>query len=112
MYEPSIRVPMFVRYPAVVRAGQVDTQYMVLNNNVSHTILDYSSVERPKAIEGRGESWLRIIEDTNVDWRSSWMYEYFEYLGYHCVGQLWGVRTNRWKLTHYIQEPQGFELLI
>ena len=110
MYEPSIRVPMLARYPAAIRPGQVDTQHMVLNNDVCHTILDYAGVKRPKSIEGHGASWRPIFEGRAADWRTSWMYEYFEYPGYHCVGQLRGVRTERWKLTHYIQEPQGFEL--
>ena len=83
---------------------------MVLNNDVCHTILDYAGVERPKSIEGHGDSWRPILEGGRADWRTSWMYEYFEYPGAHCVGQLRGIRTNRWKLTHYIQEPQGFEL--
>jgi arylsulfatase A-like enzyme len=38
------------------------------------------------------------------------MYEYFEYPGAHCAGKMRGVRTNRWKLIHYVQEPQEFEL--
>jgi arylsulfatase A-like enzyme len=38
------------------------------------------------------------------------MYEYFEYPAVHCAGKMRGVRTDRWKLIHYIQEPQEFEL--
>ena len=110
MYEPSIRVPMLARYPARIRPGQVDSDHMVLNNDVCHTILDYADVRRPRAMEGHGESWRPIFEGDAPHWRKSWMYEYFEYPGYHCVGQLRGVRTNRWKFTHYLQEPQGFEL--
>lgn len=110
MYEPSIRVPMLVRYPEAVEAGQVDSDHMVLNNDVFHTIVDYAGIARPKATEGHGESWRPILERRRTPWRKSWLYEYFEYPGYHCVGQIRGVRTNRWKLTHYIQEPQAYEL--
>ncbi len=38
MYEPSIRVPMLVRYPA--RGGPVDPTHMVLNNDIAPTFLD------------------------------------------------------------------------
>src|SRR5262249_54111468 len=38
------------------------------------------------------------------------MYEYFEYPAAHCAGKMRGVRTSRWKLIHYIQNPQGHEL--
>ena len=54
MYEPSIRVPMLVRYPARIPAGQVDSDHMVLNNDVCHTILDYAGVRRPR---GDGGPW-------------------------------------------------------
>ena len=110
MYEPSIRVPMLVRYPAAVKPRQVDSQHMVLNNDVAHTILDYCGVERPKSMLNHGESWRPILEGKPVQWRESWLYENFEYPGPHCAGKMRGVRTNRWKYIHYIQEPQGYEL--
>lgn len=38
------------------------------------------------------------------------MYEYFEYPAITCTGKRRGIRTERWRLIHYIQEPQGWEL--
>ena len=110
MYEPSIRVPMLVRYPAAVKPRQIDAEHMVLNNDVAHTILDYCGVARPKSMENHGESWRPILEGRPAKWRESWLYENFEYPGPHCAGKMRGVRTNRWKYVHYIQEPQGYEL--
>lgn len=110
MYEPSIRVPMLVRYPAAIRAGQVDREHMVLNNDIHYTILDYCGVKRPAALPVHGESWRPILDGRQTPWRDSWLYEYFEYPGYHCVGKHRGVRTKRWKFIHYIQEPQEYEL--
>ncbi|MFN0170651.1 MAG: sulfatase [Bryobacteraceae bacterium] len=110
MYEPSIRVPMLVRHPAGIRPGQVDSAHMVLNNDVAHTILDYAGLSRPEWMRGHGESWKPVVEGKPVEWRDAWLYEYFEYPGPHCAGQIRGVRTQRWKLIHYIQKPQGHEL--
>jgi arylsulfatase A-like enzyme len=110
MYEPSIRVPMLVRYPAGVKAGRVDTEHMVLNNDVAHTILDYAGVPKTAEMKGHGESWRPILEGKPAKWRDSWLYEYFEYPGDHCAGKMRGVRTNKWKLVHYIQNPQGHEM--
>jgi len=109
-YDPSMRVPMLVRYPAGVKGGRVDSEHMVLNNDVAHTILDYCGVERPKRIEHHGESWRPILENKPAQWRNAWLYEYFEYPGPHCAGKSRAVRTERWKLIHYIQNPQGHEL--
>jgi arylsulfatase A-like enzyme len=110
MYEPSIRVPMLVRYPAGIKPGQVDSDHMVLNNDVFHTIVDYAGVESPRATRAHGASWRPIFEGSQAEWRTSWMYEYFEYPAVHCAGKMRGVRTARWKFIHYIQEPQEFEL--
>jgi arylsulfatase A-like enzyme len=109
MYEPSIRVPMLVRYPAAVRAGQVDREHMVLNNDIAHTFLDYAGIERPAALQGHGLSWRPVLENRAVPWRQSWLYNYFEYPAVHCAGLARGVRTRRYKLIHYIQDPVGWE---
>ncbi len=110
MYEPSIRVPMLVRYPAAVRDGLVDRQHMVLNNDVAHTILDYCGIARPEATRHHGESWRAFLEKPGAQWRESWLYEYFEYPGPHCAPKGRGVRTSRWKLIHYVQQPQAHEM--
>lgn len=109
MYEPSIRVPMLVRYPAAVKP-RVDGEHMVLNNDVAHTVLDYAGVARPAHMEHHGATWRPILEGRPAQWRDAWMYEYFEYPGPHCAGMLRGVRTDRWKYIHYVQSPQGHEL--
>ncbi|MGH9658004.1 MAG: sulfatase family protein, partial [Bryobacteraceae bacterium] len=71
MYEPSIRVPMLVRYPAAVAAGRVDRDHMVINNDVCHTVLDYAGVARPVSIENHGQSWRPILEGKPAGWRES-----------------------------------------
>lgn len=109
MYEPSIRIPMLVRYPAGVRAGQVDSSHMVINNDVAHTILDYCGIDRPEHMRAHGESWRPLLEARAAAWRESWMYEYFEYPGPHCAPKARGVRTRQHKLIHYIQQPVAHE---
>ncbi|MBI1895688.1 MAG: sulfatase, partial [Acidobacteria bacterium] len=109
MYEPSIRVPMLVRYPAAVKPGQVDKDHMVLNNDVAHTVLDYCGIERPQVMRNHGESWRPVLEGRPAEWRKSWLYEYFELPGPHCAPQQRGVRTSRYKLISYIQQPQEYE---
>lgn len=111
MYEPSIRVPMLARYPAGFQGGRVDTEHMVLNNDICPTILDYAGVPRPENIRNHGASWRPVLEQGRpVSWRQSWVYEFFEYPAIGCVGKIRGVRANRWKLIHYIQQPEQFEM--
>jgi arylsulfatase A-like enzyme len=110
MYEPSIRVPMLVRYPAGVKPGQVDRMHMALNNDVAHTFLDYAGIERPAHMRAHGMSWRPVLEGKNPAWRKSFLYENMEYPGPHCAAKMRGVRTDRWKYIHYVQEPQAHEL--
>jgi arylsulfatase A-like enzyme len=110
MYEPSIRVPMLVRYPAGIKPGQVDATHMVLNNDVAPTVLDYAGVAAPSETKGHSRSWKPLLEGRGSGWRDSWLYEYEEYPAVHCAGKCRGVRTSRWKYIHYWEKPEGYEL--
>ncbi|HUQ93231.1 MAG TPA: sulfatase [Bryobacteraceae bacterium] len=110
MYEPSIRVPMLLRYPAGVKAGQVDTGHMVLNNDVAHTVAEYSGVQLPAYARNHGMSWKPLLEGKPTEWRADWLYENFEYPGPHCAPKARGIRNKEWKLIHYIQQPEAFEM--
>src|SRR3546814_5692389 len=45
MLEPSIRVPMLLRWPQRIKAGQVDDEHMVLNIDVAPTLLSLARSE-------------------------------------------------------------------
>ena len=109
-YEASIRIPMIVRYPGHVEAGRVDSDHLVLSNDVFHTVLDYAEAEAPAATAAHGASWRPLLDGDATAWRDSFLYEYISYPEDHCVGKLRAVRDKRWKLIHYVQDPEGFEL--
>lgn len=108
MYEPSIRVPLAVRYPARCEAGVVDRRHMVLNVDVMPTILQLTGVPVPLHLHGR--SFAPILEGSDVPWRDAFLYEYYEYPAGHCVRKNRGVRTKRWKLIEFFEQPQEWEL--
>ena len=77
MYEPSIRVPMIVRYPGQVKAG-TSREEMVLNLDMAPTLLDIAGL--PVATDMQGKSMLSLAQERpNVSWRKDWLYEYYEY---------------------------------
>ena len=45
-----------------------------------------------------------------TDWRTDWLYEYYEYPGFENVRPHRGVRTERYKYIHFFTEPQEYEL--
>jgi len=109
MYEPSIRVPMLVRYPAAIGPAQVHVNHLVINNDVAPTALDYAGVPIPAHMNGHSRSWKALFEGRDP-WRQSFLYEYFEYPGVHCAGKCRGVRTRDWKYIHYWEKPEAHEL--
>ena len=108
MLEPSIRVPMLVRWPGRIEPGRVDEDSMVLNIDVAPTLLELAGVQPPDWMQGR--SWKPIIDGTRTEWREDFLYEWYEYPAVHCARRHHGVRTDRWKLIHFWQEPDEWAL--
>jgi arylsulfatase A-like enzyme len=107
MHEPSIRVPMLVRYPERVRPGQV-SDAMVLDVDLAPTLLDLAGVEIPKSMQGK--SVLKAVGSHPELWRQEWLYDYYEYPGPELVKPHRGIRTTTHKLIHYYNDPEEFEL--
>lgn len=101
MHEPSIRVPLLLRYPALARPGTVIEQ-MVLNIDLAPSILDICTARPLKDIHGR--SFRPILEQKPTDWRKSWFYEYNYEKQFPYTPNVRGVRTDEWKYIHY---PHG-----
>jgi len=108
MYEPSIRVPMLVRYPRRIKPDMVDREHMVLNVDVAPTLLQLAGMPLPMGLHGT--SLVPILHGAKVPWRDAFLYEYFEYPAGHCVRKNRGIRTSRWKLIHFFEQPQEWEL--
>lgn len=108
MHEPSIRTPMLVRYPRMIRAGS-DADQMVLNLDIAPTLLELAGLKIPSSMQG--QSMVPILKGEEPrNWRKDWLYEYYEYPGPHNVRKNRGVRTERYKFIHYYEPPEEFEL--
>jgi len=95
-FEPSIRVPLIMRYPAGVKAGSVDNS-LVLNLDLAPTLLELAGA--PPAPDIQGHSWLG-----DGPGRNSFLYEYFAFGGK--VPTCLAVRSQRWKLVTFPQNPE------
>ena len=108
MYEPSIRVPMMLRYPGKVKSG-ASSDDMVLNLDMAPTLLEIAGLSVPADMQGK--SFLSLAEGKqDPHWRKDWLYEFYEYPGFENVRPSRGVRTERYKLIHYFLEPEEWEL--
>ncbi|SDE93081.1 sulfatase [Terriglobus roseus] len=108
MHEPSIRVPMAIRYPNRVKAGAVKKE-MVLDVDIAPTVMDLVGLPIPKQFQGR--SMLDVVDNKGPAWRKEWLYDYYEFPGAENVAPHRGVRTDTHKFIQwYTQSPQEFEL--
>ena len=107
MHEPSIRVPMMLRYPARIKPGTTREE-MILDIDIAPTLLDLAGVKAPQEMQGK--SMLPLMEHDNPGWRKEWFYDYYEYPENEHVQPHRGIRTERYKLIHWYLEPQSFEL--
>ena len=101
MHEPSIRVPLLVRYPKLIRPGTVINE-MVLNVDLAPSILDICAAESLRKIHGK--SWKNLLAGRNAGWRKSWYYSYDYEKQFPYTPNVRGVRTDRFKYVHY---PNG-----
>jgi arylsulfatase A-like enzyme len=110
MYEESLRMPLLVRWPGVVKPGSI-TDAMVLNVDFAPTLLDAASLPVPNDMQGR--SALPLLRgERPADWRTSMYYRYYHYPQDHQVQPHYGVRTERHKLIyfHKINQWELFDL--
>ncbi len=108
MYEPSIRVPLLIRLPSKVKSSQVNSKHMILNIDVAPTLLEIVGVPVPIWMQGR--SFLPLLEAREAKWRDAFLYEYYEYPAEHCARKHRGIRTEKWKLIHFWEQPEEWEL--
>ena len=108
MYEESLRMPLLVRYPQEVKAGSIKND-IVLNLDFGATFLDFAGVPTPPDMQGR--SIRKILQGkTPRDWRKSMYYHYHEYPAVHSVKRHYGIRTQRYKLIHFYNDIDEWEL--
>jgi arylsulfatase A-like enzyme len=106
-YEESIRDPLLVRYPKLIKAGTTLAP-LALNIDLAPTLLDLAGAPIPKTIQGR--SLLPLFNDAQAPWRKSFLTEYFAERAFPRTPTWQAVRTDRWKYIHYT-ELEGMDEL-
>lgn len=106
MHEPSIRVPLAIRYPSRIPAGTLRDE-MVLDTDLAPTFLDLAGVPIPPHLQGK--SVLPLAKSPDPSFRKEWYYEYYEWPNPEHVRPHRGIRTKRYKLIHYVDQNE-FEL--
>lgn len=104
MYEESLRTPLLVRWPGMVKPGSVNGD-IVSNLDYAETFLDIAGVEVPSDMQGRSLKPV-LAGKTPSDWRKSFYYQYYEFPGPHSVAKHYGVTNGKQKLIHYYEKGE------
>jgi arylsulfatase A-like enzyme len=101
MHEPSIRIPMAVRYPALTTSAKTLDQ-QILTVDMAPSLLELAGAPALAGIDGR--SWVQLVRSGDPAWRKSWFYYYNYEKEFPYTPNVRGVRTGDWKYIHY---PHG-----
>ena len=108
MYEESMRTPLIMRLPKDFdKKG--DISQLVQNIDYAPTFLDLAGVPVPEDMQGI--SLLPLLKGENPkNWRKSLYYHFYEYPAEHAVKRHYGVRTDKYKLIHFYNDIDAWEL--
>lgn len=100
-YEEAIRIPLLIRFPAKIRPGMV-VDHMVLSLDLAPTLIDLAGQSVNPHFQGR--SLVPILGDSNINWRNSFLIEYYSDHVFERVVNMGykAVRTDRYKYIRYV----------
>ena len=113
MYDESFRTPLLMRLPG---GRQGDVEQMVQNIDYAPTFLELAGVPIPEDIQGVSLLPLLKQKRSAADkaairhWRMGLYYHFYEYPAEHAVKRHYGVTDGRYKLIHFYNDIDVWEL--
>jgi N-acetylglucosamine-6-sulfatase len=93
-YEESMRVPMLVRCPELVKGGRT-VEEVVANIDIASTCLDAAGLRAPGDFDG--QSFLPLLQGKKTEWRDSLLYEYYWERNFPHTPTIHALRGDRYK---------------
>jgi N-acetylglucosamine-6-sulfatase len=108
-YEEAIRIPLFMRCPKLIKANSEVPEF-VLSIDLAPTLLEIGGAVIPKDMNGH--SLAPLLRGEKIPRRDSFLVEYFSDKVFPRVSKMGyqSVRTERWKLIHYVELDRMDEL--
>ncbi|NJB35179.1 sulfatase [Croceivirga sp. JEA036] len=101
MYDESMRMPFFVRYPEKIKAGS-RSDAIINNTDFAPTLIELAGGDVPDYMQGKS---FKTILETGVepaDWPKSTYYRYWMHLAHrHGNPAHFGIRTKQYKLIFF-----------
>jgi len=107
-YEPAVRVPLLVSWPAAIDGGR-STDALVELTDLAPTLLDLAGLEQPLGMQG--QSFGALLDGTSDGHREDIYCEYYDSLGIKYGDEdppfATMVRTDRYKLVNFHRSEMG-----
>lgn len=105
MYEEALRTPLLMMLPVEIQKG-IESNHLVQNLDIAPTLLEAAGIKIPEDMQGKPlqQTW----NDSTESWRDAIYYHYYE-KGFGATPH-YGVRTDRYKLIHFYDVVDSWEL--
>ena len=109
IFKQSLRTPLLVRWPGVVKPNTRNRRDIVSNLDFAETFCEVAGVPVPAEMQGR--SLVPVLQGhTPGDWRKDFYYHYYEWPAVHNVRPHYGVVSDRYKLVKFYGDVDYWEL--
>jgi arylsulfatase A-like enzyme len=108
IYEESIRMPLMVRYPKMVKPNSV-SEDIVRNIDFASTLLDLAGIKFTEKVQGISFKPV-LLNKTPKNWNQAAYYHYYEFPYWHHVQPHYGIRTQKYTLAHFYYNVDVWEL--
>ena len=97
-YEESMRVPLIMQLPAVIKPG-TKVEKVVANIDIAPTLLDLAGIRPAPNMDGK--SYLPLLRGQKIAWRESLLYEYYWEYAFPQTPTIHALRTDQFKYINY-----------
>jgi N-acetylglucosamine-6-sulfatase len=97
-YEESMRVPMIMQLPELIRGGQ-KVEQVVANLDIAPTILNAAGLQPPAYM--LGGDMVPLAQGKDVPWRTEFLYEYYWERNYPQTPTVFSLRGDQYKFIRY-----------
>lgn len=109
MYEESLRMPLLMQYPGHI-GKRTSIRALTQNLDFASTLLDFAGAPIPDAMQGKSFKPLLVKNAGREEFRDAVYYHYYGYPDFHMVKKHYGVRTKRYKLMHFYDDIDSWEM--
>jgi len=101
MYDESMRMPFFVRYPEIIKSG-TRTDAIINNTDFAPTLIEMAGGTPPEKMQGHSFKHILKTGEEPEGWQQSTYYRYWMHMAHaHANPAHFGIRTKQYKLIFY-----------